>query len=194
MLSPVLENETQHFKTLNLIMYKYFIIIFLLALLSCVNNNGNNQSPAKNDNSEFVAEPIMVDSIELNLEPEGKDQDNLILCAHNSISDSIVLNPIYYINDIATPNSYMVIGNISELPDKLLPKQNVCFKINLGLDSVEYHKNSSYVLTIKGKTKDRNVLFYKKLRLGNRYKINGETILEPDTVILPVSDITCSHE
>lgn len=189
MLSPVLDNETQHFKTLNLVMYKYFIIIFLLVLLSCVNNNGNNQFPAKNDNSEFVTEPIMVDSIELNLEPEGKDQDNLIFSAHNPISDSIVLNPIYYINNVATPNSYMVIGNISELPVKLLPKQNVCFKINLGLDSVEYHKNFSYVLTIKGKTKDRNVLFYKKLRLGNRYKLNGETILEPDTVILPVSYI-----
>ena len=161
----------------------------MLVLLSCVDNNGNNQSPAKNDNSEFVTEPIMVDSIELKLAPEEKDQDNLILCAHNPRSDSIVLNPIFYINNMATPNSYMVIGNISELPDKLLPKQNVCFKINLGLDSVEYHKDSSYVLTIKGKTKDRNVLFYKALRLGNRYKLNGKSILEPDTVILPVSYI-----
>lgn len=61
--------------------------------------------------------------------------------------------------------------------------------INLGLDSIKYRKECTYNITIKGKSKAKELLFYKSLKLGNRYKLNGETILEPDTIIFPISYI-----
>ena len=168
---------------------KIYILLIIILLPSCVNNHKNDSSTYRNEDEEIISMTMPVDSIELYLEPEGKDQENLSFYIYNSNSDTIIIYPTYYISNQSTPMTYMVIGKILEQPQKILPQKILSFKINLGLDSIEYCKKDTYNVTILGKNKNKNIFFYKSLKLGNRYKINGTTILEPDTVIFPISYI-----
>lgn len=172
-------------------MHRYIVIILILLFQSCTNNRHRDSACENNSNSEASMEPILMDSIEIEVKPEGRDQDNLTICIYNPTSDTICLHQTYYINDNSRKcsNNNMVIGRSAGIPALLFPHEEATFKVNLGLDSVEYRKESSYNLTIKGKSKNRNFLFYRILRLGNRYKMKDETILEPDTVIFPLSYI-----
>lgn len=170
-------------------MNKYLVIILTLLSQSCINNSERDSDYENNSSYNVFMDTNYMDSIEIQVKPEGQDPDNLTICIYNPTSDTINLYHTYYINDKSIMDSIMVIGRSPEMPAHLFPHEEATFKVNLGLDSVEYRKNGSYYLTLKGKSKYRNFLFYKALRLGNRYKLNGETILEPDTVILPVSYI-----
>lgn len=170
-------------------MNKFIVIILILLFQSCTNNRNGNSDYVNNGSNGGAIVANLTDSIEIQIKPEGQDQDNLTICIYNPTSDTIGLHQTYYIKNKSIKDSIIVIGRNSEIPALLFPHKNVTFKVNLGLDSVEYQKDDFYNLIINGKSGKRNFLFYKVLRLGNRYKMNGKTILEPDTVILPVSYI-----
>lgn len=169
----------------NFRMKKYLIILILL-LLSCVRRHPNDSSFEGDVSQASISETIKLDSIELSQQPEGRDQDNLVFFVYNSTTDTITVFPTYYINNQSTPELNIVIGNSFEFPQIIPPQNDFVFKINLGLDSVEYRKNCTYNIRILGESKHSKIVFYKSLKLGNRYRLDGETILEPDTIIVPL--------
>lgn len=64
-------------------MIKYIVIILVLILQSCTGNHKSESSFERNLSHEIVSESTLPDSIELYLKPEGRDQENLFLCARN---------------------------------------------------------------------------------------------------------------
>ena len=172
-----------------LTMFRCLFLVLVLSVQSCTFRDQNCSYTEDKRTYEPTQETISLDSIELNLKPEGKDQDNLHFCAYNTTSDTITISPVYCISNQSAPWVSMVIGRIDAFHKIIPPNKELSFMINLGLDSIEYRKECTYNITIKGKSKAKELLLYKSLKLGNRYKLNGETILEPDTIIFPISYI-----
>lgn len=165
-------------------MNKFIVAILALLFQACMNNHTGNATCEDKSLSEVSKKTEWEDSIKINIKSENRDYENLTISIYNPTDDTIRLCQSYRIGN---QNDSVVVSGINlEIPKMLFPREEATFKINLGLDSVEYRKECTYNLSIKGKSKKENVLFYRVLRLGNRYKLKGETILEPDTVIFPV--------
>lgn len=166
--------------------YKMLICMALFLLQSCVKGTGNCNNAGNTRKSDI--KECQVDSINISISEE-KDLNHLTLSIHNPTSDTINISPIYRICKQQEVDSCMLIGDIAYMPPVLNPDARMVFRISLGLDSIEYSKKSIYIISIRGQSGEKEFVFYTKCHLGNRYQLHGENILEPDTVILPVSYI-----
>ncbi len=166
--------------------YRVLICIILFLLQSCVKSNRDCNIEENISTNEVTVNHV--DSISISISEEN-DLDYLILNIHNPTNDIINLSPIYHICKTNGIDSCLLTGDIVNIPSVLKPDAKTVFRISLGTDSIEYNKKNEYIITVGGRSGDKEIIFYKKCHLGNRYKLNGKTILEPDTVILPISYI-----
>lgn len=159
----------------------FFISLTILSLLYSCNSKSDNGTIyiAENNRADTEIDSIIIKSLLPDI-----DDDSLIIELTNPYSDTITLDSEYKIissnNDSVLLHGYMP-SNI------VIPDSSYTFKVSLGLDSIEYSKSQVYKFIFKGNCNGTNIIYHNTVPLGNRYKLNGETILEPDTIILATS-------
>lgn len=166
------------------LMYIIVIYVGFAACSSTSNKITEEDSTKESVNNEIVTDTIRISSLQTVDIFDCVDSIDVVL--YNSYQDTIELQKTYCIYQEDT-NELLMKGSHPAI--KINPKSSCAFRISVGLDSIKYKKRKYYRFTFIGHSSEVDVVYSDIIMMGNRYKMKGVGILEPDTIYLPLSKI-----
>lgn len=148
------------------------------------NKQAEVESSKGNVSSERIVDTLKISSLRTVDIFDCVDSIDVVL--YNSYQDTIELQKTYCIYQEDT-NELLMKGSHPAI--KINPKSSCAFRISVGLDSIKYKKRKYYRFTFIGHSSEVDVVYSDIIMMGNRYKMKGVGILEPDTIYLPLSKI-----
>lgn len=165
----------------------YIIVIYVgFAACSSTSNKITEEDSTKESvNNEIVTDTIRISSLQTVDIFDCVDSIDVRL--FNPYKEPLSLDKTYCIYQTDS-NRLLLKGS---LPSIIIEPESPCsFRISVGLDSIKYRKRKYYKFTFKAHSSNLEVIYYDTIMMGNRYKMHGKGILEPDSIYLPLLKIS----